>query len=323
MAILRLQLGYKAMKVLVTGANGLLGQKLLNRLVKELGFQIMATGRGEHRLFGKHRSSYTYRSLDVTSRDAVRDFMAEYRPDCVIHTAAMTQVDDCEKDHSACRLNNVDAVRFVAEACEPWGTHLIHLSTDFVFDGRTGPYLEEDEPNPLSIYGHSKADAEQIVLQYSGPWSIIRTVLVYGLAADMSRSNIVLWIKKSLEEGREIRIVSDQFRTPTLAEDLAEGCCRVALRKATGIYNISGGEYMSVLEMARRIARYFQLNEKLIEPTTSLELGQAASRPLLSGFIIDKARRDLDYVPHTLEEGISLILEQFAAQSPNIERIAP
>lgn len=107
----------------------------------------------------------------------------------------MTQVDDCEKDPNACRLNNVDAVRFVAEACEPWGTHLVHLSTDFVFDGQSGPYLEEDVPNPLSIYGQSKADAEQIIRQYAGPWSIVRTVLVYGLAADMSRSNIVLWVK--------------------------------------------------------------------------------------------------------------------------------
>lgn len=190
--------------------------------------------------------------------------MAEYRPDCVIHTAAMTQVDDCEKDPNACRLNNVDAVRFVAEACEPWGTHLVHLSTDFVFDGQSGPYLEEDVPNPLSIYGQSKADAEQIIRQYAGPWSIVRTVLVYGLAADMSRSNIVLWVKKSLEEGRVIRIVSDQFRTPTLAEDLAEGCCQVALRKATGIYNISGGvhvgagngeAYCQVLSIKRKFNR--------------------------------------------------------------------
>ena len=208
------------------------------------------------------------------------------------------------------------------EAFEPWGTHLVHLSTDFVFDGQSGPYTEEDVPNPLSVYGHSKADAEQIVSQYAGPWSIVRTVLVYGLAADMSRTNIVLWVKKSLEEGRVIRIVSDQFRTPTLAEDLAEGCCQLALRKAIGIYNISGGEYMSVLEMARRIARYFHLDEKLIEPTTTTALGQPASRPLLSGFLIDKARRDLDYTPHTLEEGIAMILKQFGAQSKNIESIS-
>jgi len=107
-----------------------------------------------------------------------------------------------------------------------------------------------------------------------------------------------------------------------LAEDLAEGCCQVALRKATGIYNISGGEYMSVLEMARRIARYFQLNEKLIEPTTTMALGQPAARPLLSGFLIDKARRDLEYSPHTLEEGIAMILEQFGVQSKNNEPIS-
>jgi dTDP-4-dehydrorhamnose reductase len=302
------------MKILVTGANGLLGQKLLHRLAQEAGLQIMATGRGEHRGTCELKG-YQYRPLDVTNRTAVLDFMAEYRPDCLIHTAAMTQVDDCEKDPQACRLNNQEAVRIVAGACKPWGTHLVHLSTDFIFDGRSGPYLEEDQPNPLSVYGQSKAAAEEIIMKYSGPWSIVRTVLVYGLASDISRSNIVLWVKKSLEEGRQIRIVSDQFRTPTLAEDLAEGCVAVALRKATGIYHLSGGEYMSVLEMARRIARYFHLNEKLIEPTTTTALGQPAARPLFSGFIIDKARRELNYAPHTLEEGITLILEQFAAQS--------
>jgi len=302
------------MKILVTGANGLLGQKLLHRLTSEQGLQITASGRGEHRL-AKESGGYNYRSLDVTNREAVRDFIAGCRPDCVIHTAAMTQVDDCEKDPQACHLNNVEAVRILAEACEPWGTHLVHLSTDFIFDGKSGPYIEEDDPNPLSVYGQSKAEAEKIVMQYSGPWTIVRTVLLYGLAADMSRSNIVLWVKKSLEEGREIRIVSDQFRTPTLAEDLAEGCCRVALRKATGIYNISGGEYMSVLEMARRIARYFQLNDKLIESISTIALGQPAARPLLSGFIIDKAKRDLGFAPRTLEEGIALILEQFRIQS--------
>ncbi|MFM7032072.1 MAG: sugar nucleotide-binding protein, partial [Bacteroidota bacterium] len=96
----------------------------------------------------------------------------------------------------------------------------------------------------------------------------------------------------------------------------------VALRKATGIYNISGGEYMSVLEMASRIARYFQLNERLIEPTTTTALGQPAARPLLSGFLIDKSRRDLNYSPHTLEEGIAMILEQFGVQSKNNEPIS-
>jgi dTDP-4-dehydrorhamnose reductase len=298
------------MKILITGVNGLLGQKLLFRLASEQGIQIIATGRGEDRN-SKIPGQYTYRSLNVTDREAVRDFMAEVRPDCVVHTAAMTQVDDCEKDENACRLNNIEAVRFVAEACEPWGTHFIHLSTDFIFDGKSGPYSEIEALSPLSIYGHSKAEAEQIVQKYAGPWTIIRTVLVYGLAADMSRSNIVLWVKKSLEEGKAIRIVSDQFRTPTLAEDLAEGCVRVALRKATGIYNISGGEYMSVLEMARRIAKYFNLNEGLIESTTTAILAQPAARPLRSGFVIDKAKRDLEYRPHTLEEGITMMMKQF------------
>jgi dTDP-4-dehydrorhamnose reductase len=127
----------------------------------------------------------------------------------------------------------------------------------------------------------------------------------------MSRSNIVLWVKKSLEEGRNLRIVADQYRTPTLAEDLAEGCIRIALQRATGLYNISGGEYMSVLEMSQRIARYCGLDASLLQPVTTAELGQAAPRPLKSGFVIDKAIKDLGYHPRTLEQGIALILEQW------------
>jgi len=304
-------------KILLTGANGLLGQKLVTALAKLTSVTILATGRGPSRLpmgplaEAVKEDRFLYQSMDTTQTEEVIRLVEDFRPDTIIHTAAMTQVDDCEKDPDACYLHNVLAVRNLCQACTPFGTHLVHLSTDFVFDGKHGPYTEDAVPAPLSVYGRAKLDAELEIAAYDGPSCIVRTVLVYGLAADMSRSNIVLWVKKSLEDGRSLRIVADQFRTPTLAEDLAEGCIRIALQGATGLYNISGGEYMSVLEMSQRIARFCGLDASLLQPVTTAELGQAAPRPLKSGFVIDKAIKDLGYHPRTLEQGIALILEQW------------
>ncbi|MEY4913394.1 MAG: hypothetical protein RL025_1221 [Bacteroidota bacterium] len=304
-------------KILITGANGLLGQKLVIALAQNSSMRVLATGRGPSRLPVGHLAAavnegrFLYQSMDTTKAEEVARIVGDFRPDTIIHTAAMTQVDDCEKDPDACYLHNVLAVRNLCQACTPYGIHLVHLSTDFVFDGEHGPYTEDALPAPLSVYGRAKLDAEHEIAAYTGPSCIVRTVLVYGLAADMSRSNIVLWVKKSLEEGRNLRIVADQYRTPTLAEDLAEGCIRIALQRATGLYNISGGEYMSVLEMSQRIARYCGLDASLLQPVTTAELGQAAPRPLKSGFVIDKAIKDLGYHPRTLEQGIALILEQW------------
>lgn len=310
-------------KILLTGANGLLGQKLVKALTPIQGVQVLATGRGPARLapglLAKEwtKGSVVYRSMDTTNREEVAQVVGDFGPDTLVHTAAMTQVDDCQKDPEACYTQNVEAVRNLCDACVPFGTHVIHLSTDFVFDGLDGPYSEEAKPAPLSVYGKAKWEAEGIVKKYPGPSCIARTVLVYGLASDMSRSNIVLWVKKSLEEGKSLRIVSDQYRTPTLAEDLADGCLQIARQGATGIYNLSGGELMSVLEMAQRIARYFGLDASLLHPVTTAELGQPAPRPLRSGFLIHKAIRDLGYQPRTLEQGIALILQQESTLSSN------
>jgi len=146
-------------------------------------------------------------------------------------------------------------------------------------------------------------------------WSILRTVLVYGVAHDMSRSNIVLWVKKSLEEGKPIKVVSDQWRTPTLAEDLAMGCWLVAKNKKESVFNISGEEMMTPYDIAIRTARFFNLDESLITKTDSSTFRQPAARPLRTGFIIEKAKRELGYAPHSFEAGLELIKMQIQNQS--------
>lgn len=295
------------MRILVTGANGLLGQKLSHLLDQNPQVELIATGRGPSRVA---LSRGTYVTLDVTSEAAIADVFAGHRPDVVIHTAAMTQVDQCESEREACWLQNVTAVEYLSRACAGSGIHLIHLSTDFVFDGSHGPLDETAEPHPISHYGESKLAAEKLVQALPTPWTIVRTVLVYGVSADPSRSNIVLWVKASLEAGKTIRVVSDQWRTPTLAEDLAAGCWLAARQHASGIYHISGAELMTPYDIALRTAEHFGLNQALIEKTDSTTFTQPARRPLKTGFIIDKARRELGYLPHSFQEGLELVRKQ-------------
>ncbi len=295
------------MRILITGANGLLGQKLVELLDDDLAVDLIATARGNLILPLKRG---TFLPLDITDLSAVEKVLAQAKPDVVINTAAMTQVDQCETDRDACWKNNVNAVENLVRACTKTGTRLIHISTDFIFDGSHGPLDESAKPNPLSYYGASKLAAEEIVKKSSLDWTILRTVLVFGITRDMSRSNIVLWVKKSLEEGKTIQVVHDQWRTPTLAEDLAMGCLLAARKKAKGIFNVSGSEMMTPFDIAIQTAAFFKLDKSLIKATDSTKFKQPAVRPLKTGFIIDKARKELGYEPHTFGEGLLILAQQ-------------
>lgn len=297
------------MRLLVTGSNGLLGQKLVAALRHDPAVKLIATSRGEDRT--PEPGGYLYLPLDCTDEIAVHRAFDETHPDAVIHTAAMTNVDACELDPVACHLQNVTAVQNLVSASKNINAHFIHLSTDFIFDGKSGPYSEEDQPNPLSIYGQSKWDAERIVIDSGlSKWAIARTIIVYGIAKGLSRSNVVLWAKGSLEKGQPIKVVDDQWRMPTLAEDLADGCIRIAKQGAIGIYNLSGPDGMSILELVQRVGRFFDLDPSVITRVTSDSLGQPAKRPARTGFILDKARRDLGYAPKGFEEGLAVLREQ-------------
>jgi dTDP-4-dehydrorhamnose reductase len=294
-------------KILLTGSNGLLGQKLVHLLVSKPDVQLIATARGENRLHNK--SGYTYYSLDITKQAEIESLTAAIRPDVVIHTAAMTQVDECETQRDECRLLNVKAVEYLAEACAEYGIFLLHLSTDFIFDGTAGPYNETAIPNPLSYYGESKLEAEKVLQRSTIDWAIARTVLVYGITEQMSRSNIILWVKNSLEAGKTIQVVDDQWRTPTLAEDLAMGCWLIADQRAKGIFNISGKDFLTPYEMAIQTADYFDLDKSLIVKTDGSKFSQSAKRPPRTGFVLDKARQVLGYEPHSFTEGIAVVAQ--------------
>jgi dTDP-4-dehydrorhamnose reductase len=295
-------------KILITGSNGLLGQKLVNLLTEKADFRVVATARGANRL--PPSDKYTYYPVDITDPAQVEGIIAREKPAYIIHTAALTNVDQCEFEKEACWQLNVKAVEYLIDACRKHNVFLLHLSTDFIFDGESGPYSEEAEAKPLSYYGESKLAAEQVLFKSGIRWAIVRTVLVYGIAHDMSRSNIILWVKKSLEEKKSIQVVDDQWRTPTLAEDLAMGCYLIIKNDAEGVFNISGKDLLTPYQMALQTAGYFKLDASCINKADSSTFTQPARRPLRTGFIIEKAVKRLNYQPHSFSEGIAIVAGQ-------------
>lgn len=298
-------------RILITGSNGLLGQKLVELLRTNAGIETIATARGKNRL--PFVDGYDYYAMDITNPVEVEDVISKVKPEIIIHTAAMTNVDQCEAEKDACWQQNVNAVDYLIASCKKHQVFFVHVSTDFIFDGTAGPYDEEAKPNPVSFYGWSKYAAENLVIHSGIRWAIARTVLVYGIAHDMSRSNIILWVKKSLEEGKNIKVVTDQFRTPTLAEDLAQGCFLIADQQAEGIFNISGKELYTPYDMALLAADYFKLDKSLISPTDASTFSQPAKRPPRTGFDLTKSKKILGYKPHTFTEGIAILAKQIGS----------
>lgn len=295
------------MRILVTGSNGLLGQKLTGLLNQDSSTYLIATAKGNAVLPVVHGE---FHILDITDQAEVNKIVSAVRPDAIINTAAMTQVDQCELEHEACWRANVTAVENLIATSRKNNVHLVHVSTDFIFDGSEELLDETATPNPLNYYGKSKLAGERLILESDISGCILRTVLVFGVTQDMSRSNIVLWVKKNLEQGKPIQVVNDQWRTPTLAEDLASGCYLAAKKRATGIYNISGKDYLSIYEIAIRTADFFKLDKLLIKETDSTKFTQPARRPLKTGFILEKARKQLGYEPHSFEEGLNMLASQ-------------
>lgn len=294
------------MSILITGSNGLLGQKIVRQLLKS-GKDFVATSRGENR--NPDCPDQNYQALDITNKQEIEEVLKVHQISAIINTAAMTNVDACEEDETNCRLINVQAVQYLKELSEQHKLYLVHLSTDFVFDGKNGPYKETDERNPLSIYATSKRDSEDVLLNSNFEnWSILRTIIVFGQGHNMSRSNVVLWGREALKTGNELTIVDDQFRAPTWADDLAWACIRAVEQNAKGIFHISGPETMSIYELVGRIADFYAYDKSVVKPVSSAILNQKAKRPPKTGFDISKARKILGYNPLTFEESLSKLL---------------
>lgn len=296
-------------RVLITGSNGQLGQKLADFLSSDGRISLCCTSKGVNR--NPNLQDSVFVQLDLLDTQELDKLLLDFRPSHVIHTAAITSVEACQTDTDYCKQLNVDVVAQLAQWCAKEKAHLTFLSTDFVFDGeQPTPYQETDPVSPRNRYGQSKVEAEQVIQQSGCRAATLRTILVYGVIADQNRSNLVLWAKSKLETGQPIQVVSDQWRMPTWVDDLARATITAMHRDAEGIYHISSSELFSILDAVYAVATYWKLDQQLITPIPAERIGQATNRPRKTGFILHKAKRDLDFTPTSFGESLVQIDKQ-------------
>ena len=297
-------------KIVVTGSNGLLGQTLVNLLMKQPSYySVYGLSRGENR---SGRDDFSYHRTDITNFNELNHLLRTIQPDFIVNTAAMTNVDTCEEQKEACFQINVEAVENLTKICSEIHAHLIHISTDFIFDGEKGYYKETDLPNPISFYGNSKLKSEEIVVSAGISYSILRTILVYGKVNNLARNNIVLWVKEMLEKKNKITIVNDQFRMPTYVEDLALACKLSIDQNAKGIFNISSNHLLSIFEIALQIAEVFGLQKEFIVPISTEILNQKAPRPPKTGFNLSKTNKELGLRTQSFKEDLKRFKESLS-----------
>jgi dTDP-4-dehydrorhamnose reductase len=295
------------MKILITGANGMLGSTLTEMLLKTE-HEILATGKGEFRytqLTFNNKSKYA--SLDILNPKDIEDVIGNFKPDTIIHAAAMTQVDECEQNKELCSSINIVASKQLMAAAQKIGAAFYYISTDFVFSGEDGPYVETDQPGPVNYYGESKLQTEEALKASDLGWCIIRTVLLYGKTDHIKRSNFIYWVRDSLLAQKPVKVVNDQIRTPTYIPDLAEGIIKAVELQARGVYHISGDDILTPYEMAIHVADYLKLNKSLITAVDAATFTQPGKRPQKTGFFIKKATEDLGYQPIKFKKALELI----------------
>ncbi|HWR33712.1 MAG TPA: SDR family oxidoreductase [Chitinophagaceae bacterium] len=290
------------MKVLLTGANGFLGYYLTGQLLSK-GYDVIATGKGKCRLTYDSMKNFIYIPMDFTNPFVVHDVFEKFNPEVVIHAGAISKVDECEQHQWQAYQANVAGTLNLLMNAAGQKCFFVFISTDFIFDGQKGMYTEEDAGSPVNFYGKTKLEAEEAVKEYEYDWAIVRTILVYGKPIT-GKGNILSIVKEKLEKGEEYQVVSDQLRTPTYVEDLANGIITLTEKNATGIYHIGGEDVLTPYDMACLTADYLNLDKSLIKEVTAINFSQPAKRPLKTGLKISKAKKELNYQPVSFQEGL-------------------
>ena len=280
-------------RVLITGAGGQLGRALVTELSP--GLEVLPTSR--------QAVSGGQVACDITDWEQVKETVSGFKPDVILNAAAFTDVDGNEREPEKSRQVNTRGVEHLLTAGEAVGAHMVQFSTDYVFDGQTGPYLEGDQPAPLNAYGRSKLEAEGLVLA-GNHHLVIRANVLFG--PDIaSKASFVRWVVESLRQGQTIRVVDDQINNPTLTVHLAEAIRRALEQEASGLYHYGGLEFASRYDFAKEIARHFKLSLKLIKPIATSDLTQPAPRPLRGGLICSKMKMELNVTNATIGEALS------------------
>ncbi|MCP3138236.1 SDR family oxidoreductase [Pyxidicoccus xibeiensis] len=287
------------MRFLVTGSNGLVGSRVC-ALLERQGHEVVGLGRGPRRTGG----TYRYVEVDLTREADVAAALASAAPEVVIHPASMTEVDACEKDPEAAFAANVTATAAVARGARQAGAHLVHVSTDYVFDGDAGPYDEQALPNPRGVYALTKHMGEQAARTFVPGCAIARTAVVYGWPA-AGRPNFGAWLVGSLEKGQPVKLFEDQVVSPSFADSVAAMLVELGERRLGGVWNTCGGTVIDRVGFGRALCEVFGFDVKLITPTRMADLKLASPRPLKSGLKTDKVRTQLAARPLELAESLA------------------
>lgn len=291
-------------RILVVGSNGMLGQRTISFFLKQTNFEIIGCSVEEEPV----TNNYEYYCCDLTKRENVKKIIYDFYPDFIVNAAAFTNVDLSEIERETAWKVNVKGVEYLAEAARVLDSHLIHISSDYIFDGTNGPYAENAKPNPLGYYGRTKLASENALRISGSVNTILRTNVLFGIAD--SRPDFVRWVINSLKGDKQIRIVTDQYNNPTFIDDLVQAISKVVEFKKDGIYHIGGRDFLSRFEFAEKIADFFDLDKNLICPIETEELNQRARRPLRSGLITLRAETELGYKPHTIIESLTLMKKE-------------
>jgi dTDP-4-dehydrorhamnose reductase len=294
-------------RILICGSNGLLGQRLSSTLSVQTEYEVLSTS--VERSFVFDDRLYDYTQLDITNRSDVKSLVSSFQPDVIFNAAAATNVDWCESNHETAWKINVTAVENLAEAARKVGAQLIHVSTDYIFDGKNGPYDETAQPSPIGYYGKTKLASENAVRAANISYGIVRTLVLYGSGIGV-KSNFALWLIQNLRAGKRVRVVDDQIGNPTYVSDLAEAMIKIFELGRQGIYHVAGAENISRYEFALRTAQVFGLDAALIDRIKTSDLHQAAPRPMMSGFILKKAEKELGIRFHNATEGLLMLKQE-------------
>jgi len=294
--------------VLVTGASGLVGSRVMLRL---------GATHEVHGTYHQHSPGFLGQSrerlhrLDVMDLEAVRRTLDALAPEVVVHCAAATDVDGCEDDPGRAFAVNVAPTREIAAWAQRRGARVVLMSTDYVFDGTSPPYEVDARPTPLCVYSRSKADAESALRGVPGALTV-RSTVIYGMDVGHHRRNFATWLMDELQAGRPVRVVSDQWNTPTISENIAEFIGRALDRQVEGVLHAACDECVARDEFARRVARRFGLPEDLIAPVVTRELNQRARRPLRPCLSMGRSRQLLGERAWTIAQSLDLLHRQLA-----------
>jgi len=243
--------------------------------------------------------------MDITDRRALDFHVRFYKPSVIINSAAYTDVDGCETHKTQAWATNVGGVKNLARACKKHGAKVVHLSTDYVFDGQNGPYSEDDSPHPVSFYGETKLESEKVIRESDIDFLIVRTNVLYGFGKKV-KENFLLWLLAKLSAGEKLKIVTDQFNNPTLADNLSACILEMTEKDLSGVLHIGGAEYLSRHAFALKVAHKFEFDKADISPAKTAVLHQKARRPHRGGLKTEKAQRALSTKLLGVEQGLEL-----------------